>query len=109
VPLTQYPRHIFQFIYNFKEWSVLGGVDLQVWADEGDLERAEIRLLPIVTKFSSEPDLTSKILGSDLSRRLRAFNQGLNLNAEALRGLLDDLIFAENSFGISGLRSRSSL
>lgn len=79
---------------------MLGGVDLQAWAEEGDLERAEIRLLPIVTRFASEPSLTQKILGSELSQRLRAFNQGPNLNAEALRGLLDDLILAENSPGI---------
>jgi hypothetical protein len=27
--------------YKFKEWAMLGGVGLQAWADEGDLERAE--------------------------------------------------------------------
>lgn len=87
---------------------MLGSVDLQAWSDEGDLERAEIRRLPIVTQFASEPGLASKILGSDLARRLRAFSQRLNLNAEALLAFLDDLIFAENSPGIYGLHSRSS-
>ena len=33
---------------------MLGSADLQDWADEGDLVRAEIRLLPIVARFASD-------------------------------------------------------
>jgi hypothetical protein len=75
---------------------MLGADDLNDWADEGDLERAEIRLLPLARRFASEPGVTQEILGNDLSLRLRAFNQGQNLNVEALRRLFYDLILAEN-------------
>ena len=76
---------------------MLGGVDLTGWADEGDLVRAEIRLLPIVQRFTSESGVMQKILGHDLSLRLRAFNQGRNLNVDALRRLLADLVLADRS------------
>jgi hypothetical protein len=73
---------------------MLGAVDLQHWADEDDLVRAEIRLLPVVHRFASDPGLMRIILGNDISGRLRAFNKGRDLNMEALRRLLSDLMLA---------------
>lgn len=74
--------------------SVLGGVDLIDWADEADLLRAEIRLLPVVERFASDPGLMRLILGNDLSGRLRTFKKGQDLSVEALRQLRADLITA---------------
>jgi hypothetical protein len=73
---------------------MLGPADLQDWTDEGDLVRAEIRLLPIVARFASDLGPTQLTLGNDLSGRLRAFMRGRGLNVEALRRLLADLIVA---------------
>jgi hypothetical protein len=76
---------------------MLSVADLQDWADEGDLMRAEIRLLPIVARFASGPELANTTLGNDLSGRLRAFIEGRDLNVEALQCLLADLIVADRS------------
>jgi hypothetical protein len=76
---------------------MLGGVDLRGWDDEGDAVRAEIRLLPIVGRFASEPDTILKMLGKDLSLRLRAFNRGDAMDVAALRALHADLIVANAS------------
>ena len=73
---------------------MLGGVDLIDWIDEGDLERAAIRILPVVGQFMSNPGLTRTILGKDLSGRLRAFIGGRDLTVEALRKLYSDLVLA---------------
>ena len=81
---------------------MLGCVDLQDWADEGDLVRAEIRLLRVVARFASDPGPAQKILGNDLSGRLRAFVKGGNLNFEALCRLLDDLREADRSTAPEG-------
>jgi hypothetical protein len=70
---------------------MLGYADLQDWADEGDLVRAEIRLLPVVSRFLSDPGLAEMTLGDDLSGRLRGFIAGRELNIEVLNGLLADL------------------
>jgi hypothetical protein len=81
------------------EWTgaMLGGVDLRGWDDESDLVRAEIRLLPVVHRFTSEPDVIQASLGKDLSRRLRAFNDGQDLDVSALRALHADLLAANRS------------
>jgi hypothetical protein len=76
---------------------MLGEVDLRGWDDEGDLVRAEIRLLPVVHRFSSEPDLIQKALGKDLWRRLCAFNDGQDLDVQVLRELHADLLAANSS------------
>jgi hypothetical protein len=76
---------------------MLSCADLQDWADEDDLARAEIRLLPVVARFASDPGSTQIILGNDLSGRLRAFIEGWNFNVEALRCLLADLREADRS------------
>jgi hypothetical protein len=73
---------------------MLGGVDLIDWVDEADLLRAEMRLLPIVERFRSDPGLMRLILGNDLSGRLRAFTKGRDLSVDALRQLRADLIVA---------------
>lgn len=73
---------------------MLGGVDLIDWVDEADLLRAEIRLLPVVERFASDPGLMRLILGNDLSGRIRAFKRGRDLSVEALRQLRADLIIA---------------
>jgi hypothetical protein len=70
---------------------MLGGVDLNDWADEGDPVRAEIRLLPVVQRLASDPAAADRILGRDLALRLRAFEQNRELGTEALRSLLADL------------------
>ena len=70
---------------------MLGYADLQDWADEGDLVRAEIRLLPVVARFLSDPGLAEMTLGDDLSGRLRGFVAGRDLNIEVLSCLLADL------------------
>jgi hypothetical protein len=64
---------------------MLGAADLIDWVDEGDLERAAVRVLPVVGQFMSNPGLMPTILGNDLSGRLRAFIEGRNLTVEALR------------------------
>ena len=64
---------------------MLGSADLQDWADEGDLVRAEIRLLPIVARFASDRGPIQMTLGNDLSGRLRAFIKGQDLKVDALR------------------------
>jgi chromosome partitioning protein len=84
----------FVFGEGFGERAVLGGVDLVDWADEGDLERAAVRILPVVGQFISNPSLMRIILGNDLSGRLRAFIEGRDLTVETLRKLLSDLILA---------------
>ena len=81
---------------------MLGGVDLIGWTDEGDLERAEIRILPVVGRFMSNPGLMRTILGKDLSGRLRAFIGGRDLTVEILRKLRSDL----NSRQRSSLRRK---
>jgi hypothetical protein len=68
---------------------MLGAVDLQDWADEGDLVRAEIRLLPAAARFASGSGPAHIVLEGDLSGRLRAFMSGRDLNVEALRRLAD--------------------
>jgi hypothetical protein len=73
---------------------MLGAADLQDGADEADLVRAEIRPLPVVQRFASDPGLMRIILGNDISGRLRAFNKGQDLDLETLRRLLRDLIAA---------------
>ena len=73
---------------------MLGAVDLIDWANEGDLERAAVRLLPVVGQFISNPGLTRIILGDDLSERLRAFVEGRDLTVETLRNLRSDLFLA---------------
>src|ERR1700722_10019490 len=73
---------------------MLGAVDLVDWADEGDLERAAVRILPVVGQFVSNPGLVRIILGNDLSGRLRAFIEGRDLTVETLRKLRFDLILA---------------
>jgi hypothetical protein len=75
---------------------MLGPVDLEDWADEDDLVRAQIRLLPVVHRFASDPGLMRIILGNDISGRLRAFIKGRELSVEALRRLLADLILANS-------------
>jgi hypothetical protein len=77
----------FVFEEGFGQRAMLGAVDLIDWADEGDLERAAVRILPIVSQFMSNPGLMRKILGNDLSGRLRAFIEGHNLTVETLRNL----------------------
>ena len=79
---------------------MLGFADLQDWADEGDLVRAEIRLLPIVARFASDRAPTQMTLGNDLSGRLRAFIEGRELKVDALRCLLADLIAADAAGGM---------
>ena len=81
----------------FRERGMLGAVDLIDWADEGDLERAAVRILPVVGQFISNPGLTRIILGDDLSERLRAFVEGRDLTVETLRKLRSDLILANVS------------
>ena len=76
---------------------MLGAVDLIDWADEGDLERAAVRILPVVGQFISNPGLTRVILGDDLSELLRAFVEGRDLTVETLRKLRSDLILANVS------------
>jgi hypothetical protein len=78
---------------------MLGSADLQDWVDEGDLVRAEIRLLPIVGRFASDPGPTQITLGNNLSGRLGGFIKGRNLSVEALRCLLADLIVAGGAGG----------
>jgi chromosome partitioning protein len=73
---------------------MLGAADLNDWTDEGDLERAAIRILPIVGRFITNPDPVREILGNDLSGRLRAFLEGRDLTVETLRKLLSDLNLA---------------
>ena len=73
---------------------MLGAVDLIDWADEGDLERAAVRILPVVGQFISNPGLMRIILGNDLSGRLRAFIEGRDFTVETLRNLHSDLILA---------------
>ncbi len=73
---------------------MLGSADLQDWADEGDLVRAGIRLLPVVARFASDPEPMQITLGHNLSGRLRAFMKGRDLSVAALRCLLVDLIMA---------------
>jgi chromosome partitioning protein len=73
---------------------MLGTVDLINWTDEGDLERAAIRILPVVGQFKSNPGLMRIILGDDLSARLRAFIEGRDLTVATLRKLLSDLHLA---------------
>jgi hypothetical protein len=75
---------------------MLGAADLTDWAGEDDLVRAEIRLLPIVRRFAADPGLMRIILGNDLSGRLRTFIKGRDLDVEALRRLLADLIEASS-------------
>jgi hypothetical protein len=79
------------------ECALLGEVDLRDWAEDGDLVRAEIRLLPIVNRFAADPDALEKILGNNLSQRLREFILGRAQNVDALRGLLADLRDADGS------------
>jgi hypothetical protein len=83
---------------------MLGNADLQDWADEGDVVRAEIRLLPVIARFASDPAPMEIILGNDLSGRLRAFIKGRNLNVVALRCLLADLKEAGRSAAPEGRR-----
>jgi len=45
---------------------MLGSADLRDWADEGDLVRAEIRLLPVVARFASDLGSAQITLGNDL-------------------------------------------
>jgi hypothetical protein len=78
---------------------MLGYADLKDWADEGDLVRAEIRLLPVIARFASDPGSTQITLGNNLSGRLRAFMRGRDFNVEALRCLLADLIVAGGAVG----------
>jgi hypothetical protein len=66
---------------------MLGAADLNGWTDEGDLERAAIRILPVVGRFITNPDPVREILGNDLSGRLRAFLEGRDLTVETLRKL----------------------
>jgi chromosome partitioning protein len=73
---------------------MLGAVDLVDWADERDLERAAVRILPVVGQFMSNPGLMRTILGNDLSGRLRGFIEGRDLTVEALRNLHSDLVLA---------------
>jgi hypothetical protein len=73
---------------------MLGPADLRDWAEEDDLVRAEIRLLPVVRRFASDPGLMRIILGNDISGRMRAFLKGRELSVEALQRLLADLILA---------------
>jgi chromosome partitioning protein len=73
---------------------MLGAVDLIDWADKGDLERAAVRILPVVGQFMSNPGLMRIILGNDLSGRLRAFIEGCDFTVETLRNLHSDLILA---------------
>jgi chromosome partitioning protein len=73
---------------------MLGAVDLIDWVDEGDLERAAIRILPVVGQFISNPGRMRICLCNDLSGRLRAFLEGRDLTVEALRNLHSDLILA---------------
>jgi hypothetical protein len=70
---------------------MLGGVDLNDWAEEGDLVRAEIRLLPVVQRLAADPAAADRVLGHDLALRLRAFEQNQELGVEALRSLFADL------------------
>ena len=79
---------------------MLGSADLQDWADEGDLVRAEIRLLPIVAPFASDRGPIQMTLGNDLSGRLRAFIKGQDLKVDALHRLLADLIAAGAAEGM---------
>lgn len=76
---------------------MLSWADLEHWADEDDMVRAEVRLLPIVARFASDPGSTELVLGNDLSGRLRAFIKGRTFNVEALRCLLADLREADRS------------
>jgi hypothetical protein len=75
---------------------MLGAADLTDWAGEDDLVRAQIRLLPVVRRFVADPGLMRMILGNDLSGRLRTFIKGRDLDVEALRRLLADLIEANS-------------
>ena len=84
----------FVFEEGFGQRAMLGAVDLVDWADEGDLERAAVRILPVVGQFVSNPGLMRIILGDDLSGRLRAFIEGRDLTVETLRNLHSDLILA---------------
>jgi chromosome partitioning protein len=73
---------------------MLGAVDLIDWIDEGDLERAAVRILPVVGQFVSNPGLMRIILGDELSERLCAFVEGRDLAVETLRKLHSDLVLA---------------
>ena len=76
---------------------MLGAVDLIDWADEGDLERAAVRILPVVGQFMSNPGPMRIILGNDIAGRLRGFIKGRDFDVAALRRLLADLIEANSS------------
>ena len=41
---------------------MLGAVDLIDWVDKGDLERAAVRILPVVGQFMSNPGFVRKFL-----------------------------------------------
>ncbi len=73
---------------------MLGPIDLEDWADEDDLVRAEIRLLPVVHRVASDPGLMRILLGNEISGRLRAFIKGRELSVEALHRLLAGFILA---------------
>jgi hypothetical protein len=76
---------------------MLGAADLTDWAGEDDLVRAEIRLQPVVRRFAADPGLMRIILGNDIAGRLRGFIKGRDLDVDALRRLLADLIEANSS------------
>ncbi|MFO1135595.1 MAG: hypothetical protein U1E30_10460 [Rhodoblastus sp.] len=71
---------------------MLGPADIADWdGDEADRLRAEIRLLPIMRRMSSEPDAVRETLGDGLAARLDAFRRDARRPAPELRALLHDL------------------
>jgi hypothetical protein len=71
---------------------MLGPADIADWdEDEADRLRAEIRLLPIVRRMTSEPDAARQSLGAALAERLDSFRRDARRPAQELRSLLHDL------------------
>jgi hypothetical protein len=76
---------------------MLGPIDLRDWAEDADVVRAEIRLLPVVQRIASDPSIIQKTLGNDLALRWQAFNEGRNLDVESLRRLFAELVLIDRS------------
>jgi len=70
----------------------LGPVDLADWDyGEDDALRAEIRILPVVALYASQPAALGGVLGENVGARLRAFQKGVVFATEELRQLCADL------------------
>ena len=75
---------------------MLGPVDIEDWLScDEDRLRAEIRLIPVVQRFSKQPTDVSREVGRDMARRLDDFNRRFDQSVCELDRLLADLIRAE--------------